>query len=256
MGPGLFIFAFVALAGLVIWGIRRGGQLMAQRNSLFAAEAERLGWRFEENPEFGRVRIRNPLPGALPAEPDQEFFIDGKAQGMPWRMWYDTGSRYSTPSEGVKPAETAISYWLSEAKRAPELSVLIIPRWQYKIESSRAFGALASVAKVFARPDAGPDRDSRQAFYPHAAEVHTSNARLHDTYAILSTRSVPQTWLDNTTEELLLSIPKSRMLTKTCLIASFGVHGLRLEFNCPDVDSWAFWRQFGQLGETLAKRLG
>ena len=256
MGPGLFILAFAALVGLVVWGIRRGGQLMEQRNGQFATEAQRLGWRFEENPKFGRVRVRISLPGPLPAEPDQEFYIDGKVQGMPWRMWYDTGNRYSDPSQGVKPAETAIGYWLCEAKRASELSVLIIPRWQYKIETSRTFGALASIAKVFARPDAGPDRDSRQAFYPHAVEVHTSSARIHDTYAILSTRNVPQTWLDNNLEELLLSIPKSRMLTKPCLIASFGAHGLRLEFNCPDVDSWSFWRQFGQLGETLAKSLG
>ena len=255
MAPALFILAFVALAGLVVWGIRRGGQIMEQRNSQFATEAERLGWRMEENPEFGRIRVRTSLPGPLPPEPDQEFFISGSAQGMPWRMWYDTGNRYSTTGS-VARAETAIGYWLCEARRAPQLSVLIIPRWQYKIESSHTFGALASVAKAFVRPDAGAERDSRQGFYPHAVEVHTSNARLHATYAILSTPDVPQTWLDSTVEELLLSVPKSRILTQTCLIASFGAHGLSMEFNCPDVDSWIFWRQFGHLGETLAKRLG
>ena len=255
MAPALFILAFVALAGLVVWGIRRGGQIMEQRNSQFAAEAERLGWRFEENPEFGRVRVVTSLPGPLPPEPDQQFFIAGSAQKMPWRMWYDTGSRYLTNPGEVRP-EAAIGYWLCEARRAPQLSVLIIPRWQYKIESSRTFGALAKVAKVFLRPDAAAERDSRQAFYPHAVEVHTSNARVHDTYAILSTPDVPQTWLDSTVEELLLSVPKSRFLTQTCLIASFGAHGLRMEFNCPDADSWTFWRQFGHLGETLAKRLG
>ena len=255
MGPGLFILGFLALAGLVVWGIRRGGQIMDQRNSQFATAAERLGWQFEENPEFGRVRVRTSLPQPLRPEPDQEFYISGSAQGMPWRMWYDTGARYSTTPGEVRP-DSAIGYWLCEAKRAPELSVLIIPRWQYKIESSRTFGALAKVAKAFLRPDATAERDSRQAFYPHAVEVHTSNARLHDTYAILSTPDVPQTWLDSTVEELLLSVPKSRILTQTCLIASFGAHGLRLEFNCPDVDSWTFWRQFGHLGETLAKHLG
>jgi hypothetical protein len=255
MGPGLFVLLFAAFAALVILGIRRGGQIKARRNDLFALEAQKSGWRFELNPDFAQVRVHNPLPGPRPAEPDQEFFIDGRTQGMPWRMWYDTGNRYSSDGS-ASPAETAIGYWQCQTKRTAALALLIIPRWQYKIESSRAFGTLATVAKAFARPDAAADRDSRQAFYPHAVEVHTSNARLHDTYAILTSPNIPQTWLDNTLEELLLSIPKSRFLTKPCLIASFGAQGLRLEFNCPDVDAWNFWQQFGRLGETLAKRLG
>ena len=253
MNPLLFALIFAAFIAFAVWLIRKNSQIIAERNQGLESEARQHGWNFSRNPSYRQVDlsaddIRIPRARA----DDVEFFIEGRVQDIPWRMWYDTGRRFHTTTDSSDSNASAV--WACDGVRSRELSVLILPRWQYRIESSHAFGAVAEVAKAVFVGDTD-ERDSRQRFFTRAIELSGTDPGLHDAYAVLVGREAPHDWLDQEIQSLLLHMPKPVTPAKTSLVASLGSGGLRIDFQRPNVESWPFWDQFGRLGQALAQRL-
>ena len=254
MNPFLFALLFAAFIAFAVWLIRKNSQIVAERNQRLESEARQHGWHFSRNPGYRQVdvsvddvRIRRTSPD------DVEFTIEGRIQDVPWRMWYDTGRRFDTSTSSSGSDASAV--WACDGVRSRELSVLILPRWQYRIESSHAFGAVAAVAKAAFTLGDADERDSRQRFFTRALELTGTDPGLHNAYAVLVGRDVPHDWLDQEIQSLLLHMPKPLTLTNTSLVASLGAAGLRIDFQRPNVESWPFWEQFGRLGQALAQRL-
>jgi len=254
VNPILFALLLAAFVACAIWLIRKNSQILAERNQRLESGARQHGWHFSPNPGYSQVdasvddvRIRRTSPD------DVEFTIEGRIQDVPWRMWYDTGRRFKTSTSGSGSDASAV--WTCDGIRSRELSVLILPRWQYRIESSHAFGAVAAVATaVFTLGDTD-ERDSRQRFFTRAVELTGTDRRLHDSYAVLVGRDLPHDWLDQEIQNLLLTMPRPLTGTNMSLVASLGSGGLRIDFQRPNVQSWPFWEQFGRLGQVLVQRL-
>jgi len=254
VNPILFTLLFAAFIAFVIWLIRKNSQIVAERNQRLESGARQHGWHFSSNPGYRQVDVSvDDLRIQRTGPEDVEFTIEGRIQDVPWRMWYDTGRRFKTSTDSS--GSDAVAVWACDGVRARELSVLILPRWEYRVESSHAFGAIATLAKAAFTLGDGDERDSHQRFFTHAVELTGTNPGLHNAYAVLVGRDAPHDWLDQEIQSLLLTMPKPLTGTNTSLVASLGSHGLRIDYQRPNAQSWPFWEQFGRLGQALAQRL-
>jgi hypothetical protein len=249
----LFWFLFACVIGLVVWLIRKNRQLIEQRNQQFSVFARHEGWRFAPNPQYGSIiassaRVRTE-------DDDIAFTFDGRCEAFEWRMWYDANHRFEAASDDRSSA-IASAIWLCQSVCTPELAMLILPRWQYRIESGRIFGAIASAANAFMAAVAETDdSDTRQAFFKRAVELKGALPGFADAFVVLVGPEVRRDWLDEELQGLLLHWPKATTGGKLALEASLGSRGLRIVFQRVVSDAWPFWKQFGQLGQAIGLRL-
>ncbi|SPE25148.1 hypothetical protein SBBP1_30033 [Burkholderiales bacterium] len=137
--------------------------------------------------------------------------------------------------------------------------MLILPRWQYRVESGqivgvieRAFGAIASVVS-----GAG-DHNTRQAFFQRAVELKSNSPEFQKAFVVLAGPQVRCGWLDDGLRSMLLHWPKGVGQTSSSGIdfeMRLDTQGLRLVLQHPSFGDSTFWEQFGRFGETLAARL-
>jgi hypothetical protein len=265
MGKFLFLLAFLAFAGLIAWLFRKNRQLTEQRDLQFSVQARHAGWRYTTNPQYSSMVIEGPGQAMRGQAQDVPFEFEGGGAGAGWRMWYDTGRRFNPDgnddSGGAVRHGGAIASasWQCEDLRAAQLSVMILPRWQYRFESGRVVGAIESAVSLFVDAIGGSDgHDSRQAFFQRAVEIKGTRPGFDRAFVVLAGPGVPHDWLDDALQALLLQWPQATGHTTMpgfAIDAKLGTDGLRVNFLKPASDSWPFWEQFGRLGEALAARL-
>jgi hypothetical protein len=267
VGIFLFLVLCLAFAGLIVWLLRKNRRLTEQRDLLLSVQARHAGWRYAPNPDYSALVSGGAGAAARNERQDIPFAFEGRTDGWGWRMWYDTGRRFTADagtgggSDGV-PRETAIpsAVWVCEDLHAAQLSVMILPRWQYRFESGRVVGAIESAVSLFVDAIGGADgHDSRQAFFKRAVELKGSRPGFDQAFVVLAGPGAPRDWLDDPLQTLLLQWPAEAGRPSTAGFAidvRFGPEGLRLSFQRPASASWPFWEQFGRLGEALAARLG
>jgi len=251
MKPVLFWLAFSAFVGFFIWLIRLNRLLTEKRNQRFEVFARNRGWQFIPNAQYSSIVAGT----ARTEEDDIAFTIEGRSEVFGWRMWYDTSHRFDLSSDN-RPSAIPFAVWACDSICARELTLMILPRWQYRIETSRIFGAIASAASAFVAAVAGvDDHDSSQRFFQRASQLKSTSPGFEDAFVVLTGPDVPRNWLDEELQVLLVRWPKGAASTRLELTATLGSKGLRIVFQRPIVDSWPFWEQFGRLGQGLALRL-
>lgn len=254
MAIALFIVLFVAFAAFIVWGIRKGGQIQEKRNDQYDLLAREHDWEFIANPNANGDVVGTGHKAV-------EYSFEGRVKNVPWCMWYDTGQRYHgaasneiTEDNAFSPGNT-FAVWACEGIRAREVSVLILPRWQYKLRLNRAFDAFLTTLRFIATRDGGADAsESWQAFVNHSSEWQGTSQRFRDEYAVLIGRNVSHEWLNADIENLMLGIPKPLHPNKLIMTVSLSATGMHIQFSAPNQMQWDFWEKFGQLGEALASR--
>ena len=252
LGSLLFWIFLVGFAALVFWLIRKNRQLTERRNEEFEEQADRLGWRFARNPQYSTLIQSSDSPYVRNEEEDIAFEIEGNTNGRDWRMWYDTRRRLSTDHP------TPFALWTCESVASQDLSILILPRWRYRMESGRVVGAMVSAVTAAADVVGADVHDTRQGFFKRAMEFKEVRPDFAETFVVLLNPGMNAAWLDEVLQATLLRWPKNTAGPRQPgipLEASLGANGLRLEYSHPPYDVWAFWAQFGGVGTTLLTRL-
>lgn len=251
----LFLLVLAAFAALVVWLVRKNRQLLDARDAQFAAGARLQGWSYAPNPGYSAIISRGP--GALQRTEDEDiaYSFEGELAGATWRMWYDTQRRFAT-RPGDSSSTTSVAVWAGESVRANALALLILPRLQYRLESSRIVGAVASAANsLIAAVSGGDPRESRQEFLRNSTEVQGSIPGFREFIVVLTGPGVLADWLDAELQSMLLHWPPGTAPAKPTLTVSLGSGGLRIEVLRPIDGRWEFWEHLGRLGAELTSRL-
>ena len=264
MGALLFFLLFGGLIALGVWLVRKNRQIIEQRDLMYSVQARHAGWRYLPNPQYsaqtGTVQVSQSASGASnPAQRSQAqdipFEFDGTVAGAGWRMWYDNDRRSNT---GGSSSTMPTAVWHCAGLNTAHLSVMILPRWQYKVESGRVVGAIESAVGLFVSAVAGTDgHDSRQAFFQRAVQIKGSRPGFDQAFVALAGPEAPHGWLDDNIQALLMQWPAPIGRPSTAgfaIDARWDADGLRLTFLRPP-ECWPFWDQFGRLGQALAAQL-
>jgi hypothetical protein len=252
LGKLIFWAFFIAFVALVYWLFRKNQQIAEKQSDQFEEAAKKNGWRYSHNPRYSTVTYAENSSYVRNEIEDIQFEFTGGLGGRAWRMWYDSNRRANKND----PAQSAI--WLCEGVRARELSILILPRWRYRFESGRIMTTIASAAGAAAQALGTDVQDTRQEFFKRAVELRPTDRSFADAFIVLSGTGATGDWLDEAMQVALTQWPTSTYrptLGNASFELSFGAHGLRLEYQRPADDQWAFWDKFGQLGVALANRL-
>jgi hypothetical protein len=228
------VVMLAAGAGLV-WLLLRGREYERQRDFERKVHARRQGWQYD-GARDGRI----------------EYRFSGTANGVAWQMEYDSDRGAESPT----PRAT----WHSDNLRTPQLSVVILGRSRYALESGVAgrlmLGVLSGVAQAVAGRDANPISD-KSVFYDSATLLEPARRAPAAPFAVAVAPEIPRDWLDDELLRLLAAWPdagSARFKPPNCVEATLGPGGLRITVQHMPQDM-PCWLHLAQLGEQLAHRL-
>nr|MBA3254012.1 hypothetical protein [Burkholderiaceae bacterium] len=229
---------FFALTGFalfisgVTWLVVKGRQLNRQRDFERRVHARKLGWTYFGTGE-GRVDYR----------------FSGSASDIEWAMWYDSdrGDRSPTPK----------AHWQSANVRTPQLSLVIIGRKRYQMESGIVGRLLIDVVTGVAQAVGGGQvRADKTEFYESALTLDEGRAGFRERYAIAVSPEMPGGWLDDELQAALLDWPKPKRGAlyrgDEKIEVTLGPDGLQIVAQQMPED-FAFWNHLARLGEALAQ---
>ena len=218
----------------VAWLVVQGRQLNRQRDFERKVHARKLGWTYVGTRE-GRVDYR----------------FAGSASNIEWSMWYesDRGDRSPTPK----------AHWQSPNVRTPQLSMIIIGRKRYQMESGIVGRLLIDVVTGVAQAvGGGPVRADKTAFYESALTLDEGRAGFRERYAIAISPTMPSGWLDDELQAALLDWPERKRGASyrgdEKIEVTLGPDGLKIVAQQMPED-FAFWNHLARLGEALARGL-
>ena len=231
---------FFALTGFalfisgVTWLVVKGRQLNTRRDFERKVHARKLGWTYVGTRE-GRVDYR----------------FAGSASDIEWSMWYDSdhGDRSPTPK----------AHWRSANLRTPQLSLVIIGRKRYQMESGIVGRLLIDVVTGVAQAIGGAHvRADKTEFYESALTLDEGRAGFRQRYAVVVSPEMPRGWLDDELQAALLDWPTPKRGAPyrgdEKIEVTLGPDGLRIVAQQMPED-FAFWNHLARLGEALAQRL-
>ena len=222
----------LAISG-VAWLIAKGRQLNRQRDFERKVRARKLGWTYVGTRE-GRVDYR----------------FAGSASNIEWSMWYDgdRGDRSPTPK----------AHWQSTNLRTAQLSLVIIGRRRYQIESGIVGRLLIDVVTGVAQAVGGDRvRADKTEFYESALTLDEGRAGFRERYAVAVSPEMPGGWLDEELQAALLDWPKPQRGAyrgDDKIEVTLGPDGLQIVVQQMP-EEFAFWNHLARLGEALAQRL-
>ena len=240
----------LALAILVAWGIRHFRHEAAQQDQAYAQGAATRGWRYARNPSFLSTPNAPPNDDNRGEAEDIAWTFHGGRDGLAWRMWFDAGLRERPP--------TPRAVWHCEALRAAGIAVWIVGRGRYRRETDAVVGAIEGATDAVSRAITGTARtDSLRAFRERAVPVAATRPGFDEAYVALAGPEMPADWLDDETQRLLMdwSAALPAGADPEAIEVTLDAQGLRVVYQAPPKDAWAFWDQFGRLGEVLLRRL-
>jgi hypothetical protein len=232
---GLAAFAmFAAVAGGVVWLVVRSRRLERQADFDRSVRARKLGWRYDGTRE-GRIDYR----------------FAGEQGGVAWTMWYDSDRGDDSP--------TPKAYWTTENLRTARLSLVILGRRRYGLESG-LFGRLLMgvVSGITAAASGGEGAPDKVEFYETAVLLDEARAAFNERYAVAVSPDMPRGWLNEDLQRRLTRWPdghgSSAFKPEDAVEVNLGPRGLSITVQKMP-DGMAHWQHLAELGEQLAARL-
>ncbi len=224
----------MAIGGLT-WLIVKSRQMQKQQDFERKVQARKLGWTYN---------------GARDGRIDYRFA--GSARDIEWSMWYDSDRGDDSP--------TPKAYWQSANVRAPRLSLVIISRKRYQMESGAVGRILMDVVTGVAQAvSGGSGRADKSEFYESAITLDEGRAGFRERFAVAVSPDVPRGWLDEDLQARLLNWPKRKRGTSyrsdERVEVTLRPDGLQIVAQQMPED-FAFWNHLARLGEALSQRLG
>ena len=229
---------FVVAIGGVVWLIVHGRKLQKQHDFERKVQARKLGWTYDGTRD-GRVDYR----------------FGAAEHGIEWSMWYESDRGDDSP--------TPKAYWQSANVRAPRLSLVIIGRKRYQMESGAVgrilMDVITGVAQAVSPENLGDSRADKAEFYESATTLDEGRAAFRERYAVAVAPDMPRNWLDEGLQALLLNWPKPKRgaayRSDEQVEVTLGQNGLQIVARQMP-EEFAFWNHLARLGTTLAQRLG
>lgn len=226
----------LAVAGLI--GAGMAALVLKARRDARRAEFDRvvrsrkLGWDYTGE-RSGRIDYR----------------FDGRHGAIRWSMWHDSDRNDESP--------TPKAYWCCENLRTARLSLVIIGRKRYELESGTLgrllMGVVTGVAQALAGADGEPDKVE---FYEAAVKLDEGGPLFRERMVVAQRPEMPRGWVDETVQRALLEWPKStkRFNPQDAVEVNLGPRGLSLVVQRMP-DDMLHWQHLATLGELLADRL-
>jgi hypothetical protein len=224
-----------AVIGGIVCLVLKGRQVQKEQNFERKVQARKLGWKYDGT-RGGRIDYR----------------FAGSAHGVDWSMWYDSDRGDDSP--------TPKAYWSTANIRTPELSLVIIGRKRFQIESGAVGRILMGVASGVAQAMTGTAaRADKAEFYETATMLEEGRPAFRERYAIAIAPDMPRGWLDEELQGVLLKWPAPRRggsyRGDERLEVTLRADGLQVVAQQMPED-FSFWQHLARLGEMLAHRLG
>lgn len=231
---GFVVIAIVvALAAGFTWAVMKGREIQRRRDGERRALARSMGWAYDGE-----------------RDGDVDFRFDGDAGGIAWRMWYD-------PDRGDK-SPTPRAYWHSDNLRTQRLSLVMLSRRRFELESGAVgrvlWGAVAGVAGMMTGTTGKVDKSE---FYDSAIEVDGLLPSFRERFAVAVAPDMPRDWVDSPLQSLLLRWPgdgSGRFSSQDAVEITLSERGLRITVQRMPPEA-ACWRHLAKLGEHIAQRL-
>jgi hypothetical protein len=232
---GLVAFAvFAAVGGGIVWLVLKSRQLEKQAAFDRAVRARKLGWNYDGSRD-GRIDYR----------------FAGQEGGVAWSMWYDSDRGDDSP--------TPKAYWRSDNVRTPRLSLVILGRRRYALESGMfgrlLMGVVSGIAAAPSGRDGAPDKVE---FYESAVLLEIASAAFNQQFAVAVTPDMPRGWLDEDLRKRMLRWPAGSASTafkpEDAVEINLGPTGLSITVQKMP-EGMAHWQHLAGLGQQLAARL-
>jgi hypothetical protein len=223
-----------ALAAGCVWLYPREGGRRSRQDAERYVLARARGWHYQRE-----------------GSGDIGYRFSGETDGVAWEMWLDRDRSKGAGSRRPR------MIWRTGNLRTAELSLLIIDRRRYDLESG-AFGRLAmsAMGEIAGALKGRQVRPQRESFYERAMERDGGNAAFRERFAVLQTFSLPGDWLDEALQTRLQRWPghgARRSRADASFEASLGPDGLQIEIRGTPTDT--AWQSLGELGLALSQRL-
>lgn len=226
---------FAVVTGGIVWLVVKGRRMKQEQDFERKVQARKLGWQYD---------------GTRGDRIDYRFA--GNARGVDWTMWHDSDRGDDSP--------TPKAYWSSANIRTPELSLVIIGRKRFQIESGAVGRILMGVASGVTQAMTGSaGRADKAEFYESAMTLEEGRPAFRERYVVAAAPDMPRGWLDEELQKLLLDWPAPRRggsyRGDERVEVTLRPDGLRIVAQQMPED-FAFWQHLARLGEALAHRLG
>jgi hypothetical protein len=231
----IVVSVLAAVIGGVAWLVLKSRQAQKEQEFERKVQARKLGWKYDGK-RGGRIDYR----------------FAGSAHGVDWSMWYDSdrGDKSPTPK----------AYWTTANIRTPELSLVIIGRKRFQIESGAVGRILMGVASGVAQAMTGSaGRADKAEFYETAMTIEEGRPAFSERYVVAVAPDMPRGWLDEEVQGLLLNWPTPRRggsyRGDARVEVTLRADGLQIVAQQMPEDL-GFWQHLARLGEALAHQLG
>ena len=231
---GILALALVAaVAGAIYWLVHMARQLERRRHFERRVQARKLGWTYDDQ-RAGRIDYR----------------FAGSAAGIDWEMWYDSDRGDKSPS----PKAT----WRSNNLRTPSLSLVIIGRKRFGIESGVVgrvlLGVVSGIAQAMAGHGVGSDKAD---FYDSAVDLPEGRPLFRERFAVAIAPDMPRGWVDEKLQSLLMNWAASsarEFRPDDSVEVTLRGDGLQIVVQRMPED-FASWQHLARLGEHIAQQL-
>jgi len=232
MNAAIAIVLFSTISGTLVWLVSMARRKEREKHFERKVQARKLGWSYDDQ-RAGRVDYR----------------FSGAADGVAWQMWYDSdrGDRSPTPR----------AYWLSGNLRTPRLSLVIIGRRRYGLESGVVgrvlMGVVGGIAEAMTGRAAGSDKTS---FYDSAIELPEGRPSFREHFAVVAAPDMPRGWVDDELQALLTTwttTPRS-FRSEDAVEINLGGDGLQVVVQRMP-EEFTSWQHLARLGQHLAVQL-
>lgn len=229
----IVVTIFCAVIAGFAWAVIKGREIQRRREGERKALARSMGWAY-----------------AGERDGDVDYRFDGDAGGIAWRMWYD-------PDRGDK-SPTPRAHWHSDNLRTPRLSLVVLGRKRYELESGAVgrvlMGVVAGVAEMVTGSVGKVDKTE---FYDGAVEVAGLLPSFRERFAVAVAPDMPRDWVDAPLQSLLLRWPgdgSGRFSSQDAVEITLSERGLRITVQRMPQEADC-WRHLAKLGEHVAQRL-
>jgi len=228
----IVVAIFATVMGGFGWAVLKGREIQRRRDGERRVLARSLGWSYAGERD-----------GAV------DYRFDGDAGGVAWRMWYD-------PDRGDK-SPTPRAHWHSDNLRTPRLSLVVLGRKRYQLESGTVGRVLMGVVAGVAEAMTGTaGRVDKTEFYDGAVEAGGLLPSFRERFAVAVAPDMPRDWVDDRLQSLLARWPAggNRFRSQDAVEITLSERGLHITVQRMPQEA-AYWRHLATLGEHVAQRL-
>lgn len=232
MQAGTAIVLFAAIAGALAWLVMFARRVERQKHFERKVQARKLGWTYDDR-RSGRVDYR----------------FSGAVDGIAWQMWHDSDRGDKSP--------TPRAYWRSSNLRTPGLSLVIIGRRRYGIESGVVgrvlMGVVGGIAEAMTGRAVGSDKPS---FYDSAIELPEGRPSFRERFAVVAAPDMPRGWVDDELQALLTTWASATrsFRSEDAVEINLGADGLQVVVQRMP-EEFASWQHLARLGQNVARQL-